>query len=163
MKNKKSIYILLPIVLLIWAIVIFQFFSFTTFDNSLENTSMEFNIKPFKVKERTPFSINVAYRDPFLGKMYTAAAANPNHKKNTVVSSKKQAKPEPSIVWPTIHYKGTISDSKQKNKLFIMVIDGHNFYMKKGDTENDVFLKDGDKESVYVKYKGNLNLIMLAE
>lgn len=45
----------------------------------------------------------------------------------------------------------------------MMVIDDQNFYMKKGDTENEVFLKDGDKESVYVKYKGNLNLIMLAE
>lgn len=163
MKNKKNIYILLPIVLLIWAIVIYQFFSFTTLDNSLENTATEFNIKPFKVKERTTFSINVAYRDPFLGKMYTASSANPNLKKHTVISSKKQLNPEQAIVWPTIHYKGTISDSKQKSILFIMVIDGHNFYMKKGDTENGVFLKDGDKESVYVKYKGNLNLIMLAE
>lgn len=163
MKNKKSIYILLPIVLLIWAVVVYQFFSFTTFDSSLESTSVEFNIKPFKVKERTPFSINVGYRDPFLGKMSTASATNPNSKKSTAVSSKKQTKPEEKLVWPSIHYKGIISDSKQKNKLFIMVIDGHNFYMKKGDTENEVFLKDGDKESVYVKYKGNLNLIMLAE
>lgn len=159
MKNKKSIYILLPIVLLIWGIVIFQFFSFSAPDDSLENASMEFNIKPFKVKERTPFSINVAYRDPFLGKMYAAPATNP--KKRVVV--KKQPKPLETLVWPTIHYKGMISDVKKKQTLFMMVIDGHNFNMKKGDIENEVFLKDGDKESVYVKYKGNLNLIMLAE
>ena len=44
-----------------------------------------------------------------------------------------------------------------------MTIAGHDFFMKKGDTENEVFLRDGDKESVYVKYKGNLDLIMLAE
>lgn len=163
MKNKKNIYILLPIVLLIWAVVIYQFFSFTTLDSALENTTTEFVIKPFKVKEHTAFSINVDYRDPFLGKMNAASTTNPNHKKSTVTSGKKQAKPEETLVWPTIYYKGTISDSKQKNKLFIMVIDGHNFFMKKGDTENGVFLKDGDKESVYVKYKGNLNLIMLAE
>lgn len=160
MKNKKSIYILLPIVLLIWGILIYQFFSFSVPDESLEKASTEFNIKPFKVKERTPFSINVAYRDPFLGKMYAVPVKNP---KKSDVGIKKQTKPEEILVWPTILYKGTISDAKQKNKLFMMVIDGHNFYMKKGDTENEVFLKDGDKESVYVKYKGVLNLIMLAE
>lgn len=166
MKNKKNIYILLPIVLFIWGIVIYQFFSFTTPEDGLiENTSAELNIKPFKVKERTAFSINTAYRDPFLGKTYAdpTAITNSTHKKNTAARHKKQTAQEESIVWPSIHYKGTISDSKQKNKLYIMVIDGQNFYMKKGDTQNEIFLKDGDKESVYVKYKGELNLIMLAE
>ncbi|WP_269225703.1 hypothetical protein [Flavobacterium eburneipallidum] len=159
MKNKKSIYILLPIVLFIWGMLIYQFFSFSASDDSLENTVTEFNVKPFKLKERTSFSINVNYRDPFLGKIY----APPTTKLKKSVGIKKQIKPQEELVWPSIKYKGTISDAKQKNKLFIMVIDGHNFYMKKGDTENEVFLKDGDNESVYVKYKGNLNLIMLAE
>ena len=160
MKNKKSIYILLPIVLLIWGILIYQFFSFSAPDETLEKTSTEFNIKPFKLKERTAFSVNVTYRDPFLGKMYAIPVTNP---KKSVVGIKKQTKPEEAIVWPTILYKGMISDTKEKNKVFIMTIAGHDFFMKKGDTENEVFLKDGDKESVYVKYKGNLNLIMLAE
>ena len=35
--------------------------------------------------------------------------------------------------------------------------------MKIGDTENEIFLKSGDKESIYVKYKGELNLIMLQD
>ena len=160
MKNKKSIYILLPIVLLIWGMLIYQFFSFLAPEDSLGNAPMEFNIKPFKLKERTPFTINVAYRDPFLGKMYAQPVTNT---KKRVVGVKKQPKPEETLVWPTIHYKGMISDVKKKHTLFMMVIDNQNFYMKKGDTENEVFLKDGDKESVYVKYKGNLNLIMLAE
>lgn len=160
MKNKKSIYILLPIVLMIWGMLIYQFFSFSAPEDSFENVPVEFNIKPFKLKERTPFTINVAYRDPFLGKKYAPPVTNTNKR---VVGIKKQPKLEETLVWPTIHYKGMISDVKKKQTLFMMVIDDQNFYMKKGDTENEVFLKDGDKESVYVKYKGNLNLIMLAE
>ncbi|WP_281335990.1 hypothetical protein [Flavobacterium eburneipallidum] len=159
MKNKKSIYILLPIVLFIWGMLIYQFFSFSASDDSLATAPMEFNIKPFKLKERTPFSINVDYRDPFLGKMYAVSTAKTAKANGT----KKLVKPKETLIWPVIQYKGMISDSKQKSKLYILVIDGHNFYMKKGDTENEVYLKDGDKESVYVKYKGNLNLIMLAE
>jgi hypothetical protein len=45
----------------------------------------------------------------------------------------------------------------------MIIIDGQNHYMKIGDTENEIYLKSGDKESVYVKYKGNLNLIMIQD
>jgi hypothetical protein len=158
MKNKKSIYILLPVVLLVWGGVLYQFFSFTTGDEVLENTSTDLNIKPFKLKERNAFSINVNYRDPFLGKMYQEV-----HKVKNISKIRKESKLEEVIVWPSIIYKGIVSDTKEKNRLFILKIAGHDFFMKKGDVENGILLKDGDKESVYVKYKGNLNLIMLAE
>ena len=160
MKNKKSIYILLPIVLLIWGIVIFQFFSFSTPIDTVENTSEDFKIEPLKLKERKTFSVNVNYRDPFLGKMYAAQESSKAKKSSNI---KKESRPEEVIVWPSIIYKGMISDAKEKKKLFILKISGHDFFMKKGDTENDILLKDGDRESIYVKYKGNLNLIMLAE
>lgn len=160
MKNKKSVYILLPLVLLIWGMLIYQFFSYSAASVALENTPREFNVKPFKLKERTLFTVNVAYRDPFLGKMYVAPVSNQKKNSNT---TKKSPKPAETIVWPTVLYKGMISDAKEKNKIFIMTIAGHDYFMKKGDTENEVFLKEGDKESVYVKYKGNLNLIMMEE
>jgi hypothetical protein len=161
MKSKKSIYILLPVVLLVWGVVIFQFFSFTSPDVVLDNTVTELNIKPFKLKERNAFSIDVNYRDPFLGKVYTPQEVV--NVKRSVVKEKKIPKPEVTIVWPTISYKGMISDAKDKNKIFLLVISGKNHFMKIGETENEIFLKEGDKESIYVKYKGNLNIIMLAE
>jgi hypothetical protein len=160
MKNKKSIYILLPLVILIWGMLIYQFFSYSATDEAIENTPTEFKVKPFKLKERTPFTVNVKYRDPFLGKMYVASVPSLKKKSN---KTKREPKSEETIVWPTVLYKGMIWDTKEKSKVFIITISGHDFFMKKGDTENEVFLKDGDKESVYVKYKGNLDLIMLAE
>jgi hypothetical protein len=157
MKNKKNIYILLPVVLLIWGIVIFQFFSFCTPEEVVTSTSAEFAVKPFKLKERTPFVINVNYRDPFLGKTYSTQVEVIS-KKNVV---KKVPRSEETIVWPTIQYKGMISDPKGKNKKFLLVISDKNYFMKSGDIQNEIFLKDGDKESIYVAYKGNLNLILL--
>jgi hypothetical protein len=56
-----------------------------------------------------------------------------------------------------------ISDTKAKNTIFMLIIDNKNYYMKIGETENEILLKSGDKESVYVKYKGNLNIIMLQD
>ncbi|KFF11996.1 hypothetical protein [Flavobacterium hydatis] len=161
MKNKKNIYILLPVVMLIWGIVIFQFFSFTTPDDFVEDRPTEFIIKPLKIVKKDTFGINVNYRDPFLGKAY-AGQSVPKVKSNNS-GIKKLPKPEEVIVWPTIKYKGLISDSKEKKKVYILIIGGQNYYMKIGDTANEVFLKSGDRESIYVKYKGNLNLIMIAE
>ncbi|HEU4789521.1 MAG TPA: hypothetical protein VFS71_07540 [Flavobacterium sp.] len=159
MKSKKSIYILLPVVLSIWGVVIFQFFSFSTPDEVITNTSMEFTVKPFKLKERTPFLINVNYRDPFLGKIYNTQVVTKGS--TSKVKIKKEIKPEETIVWPSIQYKGMLSDPKEKHKRFMLVIAGKNYFMKTGDMQEEIFLKNGDKESIYVTYKGNLNLILL--
>lgn len=159
MKNKKNIYILLSVVLFVWGAVLYQVFSFTNTDEIVSSANPEFIIKPLKIKKRQYFAINVNYRDPFLGKMYTPQTAS-KVRSSTV---KKAVKIQEPIVWPVILYKGMISDIKDKNKIFMLVIDGHNTYMRIGDTENEIFLKNGDKESVYVKYKGNLNLIMLQD
>ncbi|WP_276381606.1 hypothetical protein [Flavobacterium sp. H4147] len=160
MKNKKNIYILLPLVLFVWGAVLFQVFSFTNSDDVLPVNNPEFNIKPLKVTKRETFAININYRDPFLGKMYTLESAP---KPKVSQSAPKTAKQPEALVWPNIIYKGVIADSKGKNTIYMLIIDNKNYYMKIGDTENEVFLKSGDKESVYVKYKGNLNIIMLQD
>lgn len=160
MKNKKNIYVLLPIVLFVWGAVLFQLFSFTSSDEIVTANNSELTIKPLKFNKRQSFSIDVNYRDPFLGKMY---AENNALKPKGNSSAVKTAKPKETLVWPVILYKGLISDTKDKNKIFMLIIDNKNYYMKIGDTENEIFLKSGDKESVYVKYKGNLNLIMLQD
>lgn len=163
MKNKKNIYILLPVVLFVWGSVLYQLFSFTNTDEISPAEKSEFIIKPLKIKERQTFAIDVNYRDPFLGKMYSPEKT-PNIKtKSSKV--KKESKPKEVLVWPIVLYKGMISDTKEKEKkkVFILIIDGKNHYMKIGDTQSEIFLKAGDKESVYIKYKGNLNLIMAGD
>lgn len=161
MKNKKNIYILLPIVLVVWGAVLFQFFSFTNSDEAVPAGNTEFSFKPLKINKRESFAINVNYRDPFLGKMYAPQTAS----KTKTVHPKaiKAVKESEVLVWPKIIYEGLITDSKGKNKIFVLVINNKNYFMKIGDTENEIFLKDGDKESVYVKYKGNLNIIMIQD
>jgi hypothetical protein len=161
MKNKKNIYILLPIVLFVWSAVLYQVFSFSNNDEVISTNNPEFIIKPLKVKERQSFVINVNYRDPFLGKMYAPQTVSKIKTEKSTI--KKTPKVQETLVWPVILYKGMISDTKDKTKIFMIIIDGQNHYMKIGDTENEVYLKSGDKESVYVKYKGNLNLIMIQD
>lgn len=156
MKNKKSIYILLPIVLFIWGTVIFQFFTFSGNDGDITDISNKFEIKPLKVKERDTFTINVNYRDPFLGKMYS-----PNSTHIARHHSKKIPKPIEPIIWPQILYKGIVSDTKNKTRVFMLIINGKTYLMKKGDIQEGVLLKDGNRLSIDAKFKDALNVIPL--
>lgn len=154
MKNKKSIYILLPLVLFIWGTVMYQFFSFSSSEDVPTVTSNGISLKPIKISKRDSVAINTNYRDPFLGKMYST---------EIVKRPKKKAAPKKveTLVWPIIKYKGIVSDTKEKSRIFMLVINNQTHLMKKGQTENEVYLKEGDRESVYVKYKGQLNLFMI--
>lgn len=156
MKNKKSIYILLPLVLLIWGAVMYQLFSFSSSEDVPVIVSNEISLKPIPVLKRDSIFISTHYRDPFLGKMYVATS-------DSIPKKKRIPKKAAPVVWPSIQYKGIVSDTKEKSKIFMLVIDNQAHLMKKGQTENEIYLKDGDRESVYVKYKGQLNLILIAD
>ncbi|KAF2518529.1 hypothetical protein E0W68_09410 [Flavobacterium salilacus subsp. salilacus] len=155
MKNKKAIYILLPLVLLIWAMVIYQFFSFSGSDAVAVNNNKAYTIKPINIPVKDTFTINVNYRDPFLGKMYL-----PNNNK-TSISKKTKPKPAEPIIMPHIIYKGIVSDNQNEKKVFMVIIKGQTFLMKEKDTEQEVTLKNGNREYIEVVYKGQKNKIVI--
>lgn len=157
MKNKKSIYILLPLVLFIWGAVVYQFFSYTN-DEIPDVQNQNIAVKPFVIKPPDTTSITVNSRDPFLGKMTTS------ENKPTVSSSKKEYK-EPKVkeelIWPDVKYKGIVSDVKDKVKVYMVIINGKTFLMRKGDKEEGVKLKDGDRETVYLLYQRDLKVVFI--
>lgn len=160
MKNKRTIYILLPVVLAIWGLVIYEFVSFGSADQIVPEASSNWVIQPLTFKEPKKIIIETNYRDPFLGTLYVPTKNATEPKK---IKKSKIVKTAPELVWPSIEYKGVVSDNKEMKKIFLLIINGKNCFMSVGDTSNGIFLKSGDKESIYVKYQGELNLIMLAE
>jgi len=154
MKNKKSIYILLPVVLLIWGLVIYRLFDFTA-DDIPDGTPLNFKVKPLAIKPKDTFSINVNYRDPFLGKMYLPVQGKKTIKK---ASTTKQT---PPLIWPSIVYKGIVSDNKNKKKVFMLIISGQTFLMSEKDTQLDVHLTGGNREYITVRFQGVANKIFL--
>lgn len=155
MKNKKNIYFLLPIVILIWGILLYQFF---TFNNSENETIIydKINLTSIDFKKDT-FTISPPLRDPFLGKLFSTNISDTTKSKPKKVISSQNTNLE--ITWPTITYKGIVSDVNEKVRVFMVVINGQTFLMKKGDLENEIFLKDGDKDMIQVYYKKNLKLV----
>jgi len=153
MKNKKNTYILLVVVIFIWGLLIYNFFSFTNPEMEIQEVSNAISIKPLAIKERDTFSINVDYRDPFLGKMYQP---NANKKK-----SGKKIKVKAPVLWPRVVYKGIVSDTKDAKKVFMVIIDGHTHFMKEKEEQQEILLKSGDRKSITIQYQGEQNKITI--
>lgn len=155
MKNKKKTYLLLAIVVIIWALLIYRFFSLTVGDTA-ELLPEQIHMNGLlAVKKRDTFSVNVNYRDPFLGKMYVAD--------NTIKPQNKRPKKVEPVVWPDVIYKGMVSDTKDKKKVFMLIIDGKTYLMKEKETEEGITLKKGNRESIDIKYKGEAFSILIQE
>lgn len=164
MKNKKSIYLLLPIVLGIWGMVLYQFFSITNPEKPVsKHDFLQLDLKPLKIAENdSSFLIEVNYRDPFLGN---------NSDLNTEEEDFEPEVEEPIIeapiieplVWPKLIYKGMVSDTKDKKKVFIVEINGRSLMMKLGAIEHEVVLQSGNRKTISVGFKGELKTLSIAE
>ena len=154
MKNKKSIYLLLPLVLGIWGMVLYQFFSFVVPEeqplvNSSDLTS--FKLPEIKTNDAA-YLIKVDYRDPFSGNYAEEESLGLNE---TVPEKVQEVIPEPlpePIIWPSIAFKGMVSDNKNQIKVFIVEVKGKSITMKIGGTHQEVTLLSGDRKSVTLGY-----------
>ena len=150
MKTKRNTYILLGLVVVVWGALIYQFFSYANPDTQIEEET-NFSIKPLTIKDKDSFGIEINPRDPFLGKVYV------ENQIPKVAKKPKTIKVKEPIVWAQIAYKGIVSDKSAKVKVFMVIIDGKTYLMKQGDVEKEITLKDGDRESIDLMYKGELD------
>jgi len=151
MKNKKLIYVLIPLVLFVWGVIIYRVFN--TINN---NESPQLMNKPIAIADERKeflndtFSLRLNYRDPFLGKLLkTVTTAGGNKKKELL---KTPLKTEAAIVWPVIVYGGVIKN-QNSNKLWGFVqINGQVNIVKEGDVINEIQVKKIMKDSIEVQF-----------
>jgi hypothetical protein len=155
MKSKKSIYVLLPLVIIIWGAIVYQIFDYSTPESAIVPAE-DFSVKPIVQKPKDSISIKINQRDPFSGKMVDDAAKRPIGKQ-----SRRTPKIKEELIWPQIKYKGIVSDVKDKIKVYMVIIDGKTHLMKKGETEEEIVLKDGDREMIYLNYNGDSKVVFI--
>jgi len=149
MKSKKSLYILLAAVVVIWGLIIYRIIANVSFSaDILQNFSN--TIRPINMQVKLDsFSIQANYRDPFLGKYIK------KEKKNPVINKgvKKVVKqPIINIIKPkyNVRYKGIIANKASKSALAILTIDGKELLMQKKDKYKDLTLLSIAKDSVLI-------------
>src|SRR5436190_1487204 len=101
MKNKKIVYLLLVVVVLIWGIIFYRIFSAVGApDNNTSNMNPTIEKSADKTEVDT-FNIDGNYRDPFLG---TMQVEKPVIRSTTAIKIVKEEKFIPKLTWPFIGY-----------------------------------------------------------
>ncbi|MBL4669091.1 MAG: hypothetical protein HRT73_08110 [Flavobacteriales bacterium] len=153
MKKKNTLYIMVPIVVLVWGFVLFQLFgSFFSSPNYAKET-IEKIVNIDEIKKDT-FSIIANYRDPFLGKKVRNKGRG-NSRSNTSANSRKriptQIKAEKP--WPIVVYNGMIKNNNSDRRVGIVKVGGKEYLVKEKDVVAEVTILSINKNEVNVRFQ----------
>ena len=145
MKNKKNLYILLPAVLVVWSLVIYRFYKgMNPSAVEIGPTEVTSNFTPELRESTTPFTINKEYRDPFLGTL--------SKKKSAAKKVVRSPNTDPEETFPTIIYKGLVSAKGTNNRVFLIGVNGQQYYFKVKSTNDGITLVTGNSKEVTLQY-----------
>jgi hypothetical protein len=150
MKNKKLLYLLIPLTVLIWGNIIYKIVATVNSGNEAQIQSIH-QIENSAIENMNDtFLINPNYRDPFLGKMI---------KKETDVTTTSIATPLKTVkntpvisTWPAIVYLGIIKNQKSNKQLTLVQINGQSYSMKIGESVSEIELCKVCKDSIELKF-----------
>lgn len=154
MKNKKSLYILVPLLILVWGLIIQQIVSGV--DDSEPMVTPVQTVKNISkpVKDTSNYVLLLDYKDPF-----KAGHANVvREQKNEAITTNRPARvPKPikeskPIVWPTLKYGGMVKSSNKK-EVGLLMINGRNHLIKKGDLVKGISIINCTKSEVELSYQ----------
>lgn len=143
-NNKRSLYFLFPVVVIIWGIAIWKLLeSFSDDPPARQTPAMVIN-KPIKMIRKDTFSLLTLESDPFLGLVY----------KKPGRPVKSRVIPPIEIEWPVIKYLGLVSDAKISSKIYVLRINEQQYLMEPGSEEEGVSLIRDKKGLLLMSYKG---------
>jgi hypothetical protein len=153
MKNKKVVYALLILALVVWGIIFYRVGTTLSKDKP---AAVAVNKAPVLAKQDTgpeDFKIVADYRDPFLG-----TAVREREKKKVVVKPVQKKAPVSTIQWPQIKLGGIIR-TQSKQPLALVTINGKENIVKEKETILEVTLSKVYHDSAEFIYKNEKRII----
>lgn len=151
MKSKKTTYLLLAVVLIIWSIILCKLL-FPNKDK--ESSEVLVSVLEHEIAGEKD-SLKLNYRDPFFGTVIPMAIVQEENYVGEISSDKKR---DPKSV-DNIFYYGRITNRKQMYCL--ISIDNKQYVMKEGDVESDFKLLQIYEDSVHFWKDGDIYCIRL--
>jgi hypothetical protein len=158
MKNKKMIYLLGLVVVIVWGIIIYRIIEAavgsddTVLPNSTKVVKELYNDYT-TTKDTSHLLLN--YRDPFGLKKQadtTQYIAKRSHRAQVF---------KPVINWSFIKYSGYIRNPGTKKIIAILSINGKNVMLTEGETSGNVKLLKNMRDSVKINFNGNVKFISM--
>ena len=114
MKNKKTLYLLIPLVGLIWGVVIWKVKDYKPSDS--QSAISPFDVEEQRMEDTPKYEVEANYRDPFLRASYTKVASTTRQDKRKANNIKNvKIHSVTGIPKPTgIVYRGLIACDKDR-------------------------------------------------
>ncbi len=164
MNNKKSVYVLLPLVIIVWGVVIYKFLNIKggSDDDSIGNIAAITKKLPKKINK--DYGLLLDYADPFLSSLdvykssYYNNVKGKNKSKKSGVNKKRGHQPDVKVSFLGI----LINESKNK-KVGLLEIDAQRYLLSDGDIKNNVEVIKLGTDSVICKIGENKKVIYKKE
>lgn len=144
LKNKTSLYLLFPLVVIIWGVVIYKMVGAFKDEPVIIPATPRAVGEEVKRVQRDTFSLLPIDRDPFLGHYYKKPA---QPKAKPVVRAEK-------VEWPEISYLGMISDTGKSSEVHILQLNGRQIILEKNQIAEEIRIIGSKAGQVTLKYKG---------
>lgn len=155
MKYKKSTILLVLAVAFVWGFAVYQLIAGFGGGDDAYNAGYQASIPaPVAIVEDS-FSLQLDYRDPFLGKV-NYSMPKPAMKKQANVKKEplENTVPEVKVDLSFIKYIGLIFNQKSGKEVSLLSIQGKDYFMMEGQSVQDVLLLENLVDSVHIEYKG---------
>jgi hypothetical protein len=149
LSKQQKTYLLLIAVIGIWGMIIYQIFKETNTDTSTPTSTIQKKFIPQKIQQKKEDTLDVNYRDPFLGKV------------SRKIVRKKATDPKQPIYFPVIIYNGSIIGNKKT--AYIISVQNQQKIIKIGQTFKDVTLVSANSNEIIIAYKKERKTIKLQQ
>ena len=149
MKNKKMVYILMPVVLLIWGYIGFKIFNYGEDEMDVEPIRID-QIITDQEEKQTSKTLALNYADPFL-----KGIRNTSRKQSNREVSRKPKKVSTPVNWGDITYNGFIKNQKNAKKIALLNVNGKQSLAAKGDRVQQVSVVLIQQDSVLLEKESN--------
>lgn len=151
MKKKKTLYILLPLTLAVWGLILFKLFSGFGGDEEYGITSPQGSAKQNETKKLPDhFKLFLNYPDPFLS---ANTISNSNSEKAPSYNDIKAGILNKAQQWPEIRYFGLVKNQRTKARRINLGIGSQMYILKEKDKVDYLRLEKIHADSVIISFK----------
>ena len=156
MKNKKVTYLLLPLVIIVWGLIIYRiFFEGKTKPENISAVAKPL-IKESAKEEKSTYKLIANYRDPFLSNIKQSVVKTENNKEkeenNRTTNLRRRRTNISRTRWPEISYGGFVEGDKDQKITILLNIKNRDYLAQEGDTVDNIFIKAFYGDSLLVVY-----------
>jgi hypothetical protein len=157
LKNKKAIYILIPLNIAVWGFFIYRFYTaYNDLDMPAASNEMKFEKQSISTGDSTVYKLSLNYKDPFLKNGPSESRRELGPREPMTQAAPKPPKVEVAVVppkqIPEIKYVGLIKNSSNGTATALVSINGESKLVKPNDAYNGVIFKAFNKDSLVAKW-----------